>query len=193
MDVGAFLGDWARICLNAFPETRITCVEPQDTTQGQLQELAGRYANLGIVRALLGREERAGVPFAGLGPGSSVFLSSQKDPLKQMTTIDRLIEDDLCHAPELLKLDVQGYEMEVLEGYTKHFDACRVIQCELSLLPLIPGAPLLQEMVSYLHRRGFVMFDIDEIIHGPKDGAVWQIDAIFCRTDSPLRRERTWR
>jgi FkbM family methyltransferase len=193
MDVGAFVGDWSRICLRVFPETHITCVEPQDATQKQLQELASRHSNVRVVKTLLGRQERTGVPFAGFGPGSSVLLSGSKDASRQMTTIDRLIDDGLCQAPELLKLDVQGYEMEILEGYINHFDACRVIQCELSLLPLIPGAPLLQEMMSYLDRRGFVMFDIDEIIHGPKDGAVWQIDAIFCRTDSSLRNERVWR
>ncbi|MBP1731652.1 MAG: hypothetical protein H6Q55_2081 [Deltaproteobacteria bacterium] len=192
MDVGAFLGNWARICLSVFPKTKLTCIEPQDARQKDLQELAEQHPNVRILQVLLGRQERCDVPFAEIGPGSSVLLPSSGETSKQMTTIDHLIETRVCEAPELLKLDVQGYEMEVLEGYTRHFDACQVIQCELSLLPLVPGAPLLHDIVAYLKSRDFVMCDIDEIIHSPGDGAVWQVDALFCRIDSPLRTERAW-
>jgi hypothetical protein len=31
------------------------------------------------------------------------------------------------------------------------------------------------------------MFDVDQLILSPFDGAMWQIDALFCRIDSPLR------
>jgi hypothetical protein len=37
------------------------------------------------------------------------------------------------------------------------------------------------------------MFDVDELIRAPSDDAVWQIDAIFCRMDSPLLKQRVWR
>ena len=93
-----------------------------------------------------------------------------------MTTIDALIEGGECKPPELLKLDVQGYEIEVLEGWKKKFDDCQVIQIEISLLPIVQGAPLLHEVVEYLYKRGFVMFDVDELIRAPSDGAVWQIE-----------------
>jgi FkbM family methyltransferase len=192
MDVGAYVGDWTRVCLNVFPETIITCVEPQDALQADLKKLTARHANVRAIKTLLGRQTREGVPFADKGPGSSVLLPSPEGSKSSMTTIDDLIDSGLCEAPELLKLDAQGYEMEILKGYAHHFDACKVIQCELSLLPLVPGAPLLHHMVAYLRERGFVMFDIDELIHGPHDGAVWQIDAIFCQVDSPQRSQRFW-
>jgi hypothetical protein len=110
-----------------------------------------------------------------------------------MTSIDALIEWGYCQPPELLKLDVQGYELEILEGYKRHFDACQVIQSEISLVPIIEGAPLLHDVVNYLHERRFVMFDVDELIRAPSDGAVWQIDALFCRMDSRLRKDRVWK
>jgi hypothetical protein len=90
-------------------------------------------------------------------------------------------------------LDVQGYELEILEGFTKNFDVCQVIQIEISLLPIVKGAPILHEVVNYLYRREFVTCDVDELIRAPLDGAVWQIDAMFCRIDSYLRTERIWR
>lgn len=110
-----------------------------------------------------------------------------------MKTIDTLIKFDQIASPHFLKLDVQGYEIEVLEGWTKGFEQCEVIQCEISLLPLIPKAPLLHEVVAYLYNRGFMMFDVTELIRSPFDAAVWQIDALFCRKDSPLCTNRVWR
>ncbi len=192
MDVGAYKGDWARICTEIFPEAQITCVEPQNEVQGLLQELSDNHPNVRVLQALLGPHIKDSVPFDEIGPGSSIFLSTESGTGTRMETIDHLIESGICKPPELLKLDVQGYEIEILEGYKKYFNSCQVIQCELSLLPLVPGAPLLHEVMTYLHERHFVMFDIEELIQAPSDGSVWQIDALFCRMDSPIRTQRTW-
>ena len=194
MDVGAFKGYWARVCLDIFPEAKITCIEPQDEPQKYLRKLSKTKANVQVIQILLGRMHSDFVPFQEKGPGSSVLLGSgSSSRSKPMTTIDALIKSGKCEPPELVKLDVQGYEIEILEGWTVGFEHCQVIQSEISLLPIVQGAPLLHELVTYLHRRGFVMFDVDELIRAPSDGAVWQIDALFCQIDSPLRSERVWR
>jgi Methyltransferase FkbM domain len=109
-----------------------------------------------------------------------------------MWRIDTLIDEGLA-PPDFAKLDVQGYELEVLAGFEKHLPSCQWLQLELSLLPIAPGGALLHEVLGYLKERGFVMFDVNELIRAPSDGAVWQIDALFCREDSPLRQERIWR
>jgi hypothetical protein len=104
------------------------------------------------------------MPFEDHGPGSSVFLSSNAATIESMTTVDSLIDSGVCDPPQLIKLDVQGFEIEVLEGFVNHFSSCQVIQCELSLLPLIPQAPLMDEVIFYLGGRGFLMLDVEEII-----------------------------
>jgi FkbM family methyltransferase len=193
MDVGAFKGDWTRVCLDIFPDGTITCIEPQEVPQAELKKLASEHSNVRIFQTLLGKSEHKNIPFKEVGSGSSVLLNSGEETRRPMTTIDALIEEGYCKPPQLLKLDVQGYELEILEGYTRNFDVCQVIQIEISLLPIVKGAPILHEVVNYLYQRGFVMFDVDELIRAPSDGAVWQIDALFCRFDSPLRATRVWR
>ena len=193
MDVGAFRGDWARACLDVFPEASIVCIEPQEGPQEELKELVNRHSNVKVIQTLLGKSECANMPFQEVGSGSSVLLNCAGETQRRMTTIDTLIEGRQCKSPELLKLDVQGFELEIMEGFTRDFERCKVIQIEINLLPIVPGAPLLHEVVDYLYRRGFVMFDIDELIRAPSDGAVWQVDALFCRMDSSLRSERIWK
>jgi len=193
MDVGAYKGNWTRLCLDIFPEATITCIEPQDAYQKELQELAKINLNVQVIKTLLGRSVYDNIPFDEIGPGSSILFNCQGKTTKPMTTINGLIENGVCKPPELLKLDTQGYEVEILEGYTHSFDTCQVIQIEINLLPIVQGAPLLNEVINFLYKRGFVMFDVTELIRAPSDGTVWQIDALFCRIDSPLRRERVWR
>ena len=193
LDVGAFEGGWATMCLQMFPASHITCIEPQEASQRTLRDFEGNHPNVKVVQTLLGRHVRERVPFEDRGTGSCVFCGvCGEGSAKPMTTIDALISKDVCCPPEFLKLDVQGYEIEVLEGWTRGFEQCEVIQIEMSLLPLVPGAPLLHEVVAYLHRRGFVIYDIEELICSPSDGAVWQIDVLCCRENSPLRTERVW-
>jgi FkbM family methyltransferase len=194
LDVGAFQGDWARMCSRVFPEAHITCIEPQDSQQESLGKLVWEGKKIKIIQALLGRTENHAVPFNEIGSGSSVFHENQeKSKSKPMRTIDALIKCGEIAPPQFLKLDVQGYEIEVLDGWDKGFEECEAIQLEISLLPLILKAPFLHEVVAYLYKRGFVMFDLTELIRSPSDGAVWQIDGLFCREDSPLRNNRVWR
>jgi FkbM family methyltransferase len=194
LDVGAFQGDWAKTCFSVWPQARITCVEPQDAQQETLVNLASQTKNIRFMQVLLGETDRCSVGFFEAGSGSSVLLGNQETSnTKPMKTIDTLIKSGEIPPPHFLKLDVQGYEIAVLEGWTKGFEQCEVIQCEISLLPLIPKAPLLHEVVAYLYNREFLMFDVTELIRSPSDGTIWQIDALFCRKDSPLRDNRVWR
>lgn len=194
LDVGAFRGEWARMCLGVFPEAHITCVEPQESQQQTLADLASQAKNIKVIQVLLGKTDSFSVPFSEMGPGSSVlFANQEKSTTKPMKTIDTLIKSEQIASPHFLKLDVQGYEIEVLEGWTKGFEQCEVIQCEIGLLPLIPKAPLLHDVVSYLYNREFMMFDVTELIRSPSDAAVWQIDVLFCRKNSLLRDNRIWR
>ena len=191
MDVGAFKGDWARICMDVFPSSSVTCVEPQERAQECLHRLAAAHPRMKVIQTLLGRAVKE-VPFQEVGSGSSVWLEGPSDSKRAMTTIDTLIESGSCRRPELLKLDVQGYEMEVLEGFTTYFNECQVLQIEMSLMPVVKGTPLINEIMAYLHTRGFVMFDITGLYRSTSDGALWQMDAFFCHIDSPLRLNHVW-
>ena len=193
LDVGAFKGDWARTFLKVFPDAHVTCLEPQDEPQADLSRLAKEYKNVRVIQTLVGRQVLGAVPFVDRGSGSSVLLPGDGTrKYKPMTTVDELIRSGQCEPPDFVKLDTQGYEIEILEGWTETLTRCSVLQCEVSLLPIVPDVPLLREIVTYLYHRQFLLFDITELIRAPSDGAVWQLDAIFCRADSPLRSQRFW-
>lgn len=193
LDGGAYHGDWARTCLEIWPTANVLCIEPQANAQTYLQRLATeKQPQLKVMQGLLGSSVRDAVPFNDSGTGSSVLHSHDAKSSYPMWTIDSLAERSST-AFDLVKLDLQGLELEALAGFERNMQHCTILQLELSLLPLISGAPLIAEVLAYLNERGFVIYDVDELIRSPSDGAVWQIDALFCKKDSDLRTARKWR
>ena len=107
------------------------------------------------------------------------------------TTLDRTIRDFYAgRAPDLLKLDVQGFELQVLKGGEASLGGIRAILTEVSLLDLHEDVPLLHELTGWLGGRGFVAYDICGMTRRPLDQALWQADLIFVRKDDPLRRDK---
>jgi hypothetical protein len=106
-----------------------------------------------------------------------------------MTTLDAVVPAEARNA--LLKLDVQGYELEVLAGGPRTLAGAAAVLIEVSLLPYNEGAPLLAEVVSYLHARGFLSYDVCGALRRREDLALWQTDLLFLPEQSRLRERRS--
>ena len=89
--------------------------------------------------------------------------------------------------PFLLKLDVQGYEIEVLKGGARALAEAEAFLLEVPLLQYNEGAPLFAEVVEFMKDAGFVAFDICGQVRRETDGALFQVDILFVPERSALR------
>jgi FkbM family methyltransferase len=104
-----------------------------------------------------------------------------------MTTLDVFFSQHPLPASArvLLKLDVQGFESQVLAGARQFLSRCQGLQCELSLVQLYSGQPTLIEMLAMLRDAGF---DLHAMLPGFTDestGRSLQMDGIFFRSTRP--------
>ena len=191
IDVGAFRGQWAGFCKRAFPSAAIMMIEPQISENKFLKRFCEKHPGSVFINALVGGTEKENVPFFIDGGGSSVFRYTHKKVENwvelPLTTLDCLTQETPFSKSQLIKLDVQGYELEVLKGASSILNYVEAIIMEVSLIPLISGAPLFFEVIQSLHDMGFCLYDICTTIRRPKDQALWQIDAVFVRSTSSLR------
>lgn len=92
----------------------------------------------------------------------------------------------------ILKVDVQGYELEVLKGAGDIFEQLDLIILEVSLFRFLQQAPDLYEVLEYMKSIGFVVYDIVGGINRPADYALAQKDLFFVKENGFFRRSHGW-
>ena len=107
-------------------------------------------------------------------------------------TLDNILDKIKFPLPDFLKLDVQGYELEVLKGSGKALAHSEVCLLEISLLDLGDKAPLLAKIVSFMDDNNYQAYDISQFMRRPFDKALYQIDMFFVKKDSPLVLSKRW-
>jgi FkbM family methyltransferase len=189
IDVGAFEGDWSAIVRKIWPQCAITMIEPNPSPK-----LFGRLSVLQAVlhTELLGASDGEEVTFYSMLSGSSVLWERSGVPRnaesRKLKTLDSLrlgTESSL-----FLKLDTQGYEIEVLKGGEGTLQRADTVLLEVSLIEINERAPLLHEVISFMAARNFVAYDILEFHRRPLDGALNQIDILFVRPGTFLLADK---
>jgi hypothetical protein len=84
-----------------------------------------------------------------------------------------------------LKVDVQGFEYQVLQGATQFLSKVVGIQMELSLISLYEGDHLLVAMLHEMESRGFGLWSLIPGFVDPSTGRLLQVDGVFVKTSLP--------
>lgn len=201
IDVGANQGDWSRLALSIFPGTPIIMIEPQDEMQPLLSQLSKREVACHYVKAGAGREpgelvqtiwpDRVGSSFLPEADESRLQTGEQRKT--QMVTIDQLLSESFSDfVPDLVKFDIQGFELEALSGAETIFGRAEVFILETSLFRFMPRQPITREVISFMFDRGYELYDITQCLRRPYDGALGQLDLAFVKADGKFRTETKW-
>ena len=191
LDVGAAHGDWTASCQRVFPDAHYVMVEPLMEYERELSALV-RPNRVEYVRAAAGREKTSRPLLIPDDPGGSSFLPASRDhdPTFKRSVVVPILPLSSLDVPKgstLLKLDVQGYELEVIAGAGRLLDDVEVIIAECSLYPTQQGLPLIHEIVRDLTDRGYSLYDLSDEYRWPS-GTLSQVDLIFVSGESDLRQ-----
>lgn len=199
LDVGANSGQYASGLRGAEFKGRIISLEPLSEPFSLLAHQASTDPLWDCRRCALGDVDGSiSINVSGSDMQSSSvlpMLPSHRDTLPEASYIGteevpiyRL--DSL--APTLLqpsdvaflKIDVQGYEKQVLAGGKSTVtDRCVGLQLELSLLPLYEGDMLIREALDLVYSLGFTLTGLLPGFTDLRNGRMLQADGIFFRAD----------
>lgn len=113
---------------------------------------------------------------------NSAYIGSEMVAINKLDTLanDYIKDDDRSI---YLKMDVQGFEMQVLEGAAQILPRVMGIQTELSLVPLYKGQALFTEMLEKMDELGYELHAIYPGFSDMKTGRMLQSDGLFFRKE----------
>jgi len=197
VDVGVASGTFE--LYDAFPESYFLLIEPLKEFEPDLISILQRYKGSYIQAA------------AGSCPGQVSFnvhdhqlegsslynesMGSEADGHKvtvPMVLIDEVLIEKQLVGPYLIKVDVQGAELDVLEGAQHALLKTEVVVLEVSLFEFMKGSPQFYDVVSYMKNCGFVAYDIILGWNRPLDNALGQIDIAFVKDAGMFRQDHSY-
>ncbi len=194
-DIGAYKGGWTERVNEIFPEAAFFMFEGQKSKENDLQRIKnkiGKKSNYYI--GLLGAENGKEVFFSEIETASNVSSSHKNMPNQTLSSLNVLVRKEKIPFPEFIKIDVQGYELEVLKGATEILSQTEVILLEISLLDIGDNnTPLLIDVLNFMYSLNFVAYDICSVTtRRPLDQALWQTDILFVKENSKYRASKAY-
>lgn len=169
-DVGANIGNWASLALQINPTVNIHCFEPSLNTFERLRKnVTARSACVTLnpfglsaaheIRTLHLFGDYAGTNSLYLREGLNIYQS--KSETVDLETLDQYCQDQGLDHVDLLKIDVEGHELSVLQGAVRMLEQGRIerIQFEYGGT-FIDARILLKDIFDFLTPFGYRLYKI---------------------------------
>ena len=194
IDVGANRGQFTLACRLAKPGIPVVAFEPIPDEARTFRKVHGQATHVTLIESALGESTDTATLHLSKSADSSSLLpigQRQTEYFRNtaevgtiMVRVQRL--DDLSahwhgRSSQLLKLDVQGYELNVLRGSVKTLELCNYVYAECSEVELYEGQALKQEVSDFLKSCGFIetgFFNAEF-----KDSQLIQADYLFEKSE----------
>lgn len=194
-DVGASFGQFAERLRSIGYSNRIVSFEPQSAAFSVLREKASADAQWEVVSLALGDQEADQELNLSRNSWSSSFLRTMPHILEIEPTIEKTNMEKVSVKPlddiyqsfinrtdsAFLKLDVQGYEPNVLAGASEFLLTCRAVQMEMALIPSYRHQRLFPEMLELMIQQKFHLVHLERGFWDSSSGFLLEADGIFVR------------
>lgn len=186
VDVGANHGTWTREALNYFPDAYYTLVEPQYWLKDSMNDIL--ESNKKVTFHSFG---------AGETEGSFQFTIHDRDDscsfkyteeeaaakgFKQLTlpvvTLNKLIADTNLPAPDIIKIDAEGLDIQVLNGASDYFGKTEIFMVEAGVVNKSFDNSFLK-IINYMDQKGYRLFEITDLNRPYHPKVLWLVELVF--------------
>ena len=197
VDVGA--GSGTQPLLEVFPNAEYILIEPLIEFFPQLEALKEKYNVKKIIIAAAGTEFNDLV--INVHPdlyGSSLLQENEGSNADGIPRKIKMIQlkDEIAHLNNklnnILKVDVQGSELNVLKSAGEFLHLFDVIILEVSFFNFQKSSPEFSDVISFMNLNDYVIYDMFDFNVRPLDNALAQVDILFVKRNGMFRRSHNY-
>lgn len=184
VDIGAHIGDFTRQLDGMSPNCEFMLVEANLHCEEYLKKLNQPYKILALSNQT-GTTHLYVEKANSIGTGASLYKENTEwygEGKYELVEVPTDTLDNQNFFPEevidLVKLDVQGAELDILMGGNKTISRSKYVLAEVSLLEYNHKAPLMDKVVAKMKQYGFYIEDILEY-HKLSNNQIFQFDILF--------------
>lgn len=188
IDIGVLGG--TQELYDAFPGAKLYLFEPNPECEPALKRIAEQYGAKYWLTA------------AGPQPGTMDFWVRPADPGASsmsdvggnssrisvpVVRVDQVLKSDDIKQPAILKIDVEGFELDVIAGCTGLLDQIEMVILETRFFRYHERMAEFAEVVASMRDLGYVVYDVLDGAYRPRDGVLDFVDLVFVRHNGFLR------
>ena len=193
IDVGVNIG--TPQLYDTFLGSRYILIDPLEENRKYMEKICSKLNNSEYIIAAAARSESELVLYVHDDfAGSSLYRESDgatSDGNQRKVRglpLDLVCKKRSLQGPYIIKIDTQGSEVDVLLGAKKILKETELIILEASLFQFHMGGPQFFDVVLFMKKCGFVVYDIFGRSYRPIDGALSQIDLVFVKESGRFRK-----
>jgi FkbM family methyltransferase len=179
-DVGARTGEWSKNVRKVLKHSEFFLFEATEGCREQLSNSGFKF----FITVLSDSQKEVDFYENGTTGDSyykehTAFYKNVRPAKKQTTDLDCLVAAEGIRAPDLIKLDTQGSELDILDGAQRTLKNTSLIYIECPIIEYNLGAPRLTDYLQYMRELGYLPFEICEQHFG--DDILLQVDIMFIK------------
>jgi FkbM family methyltransferase len=193
IDAGAYQGSFSIDMAKIFPSAAIFAFEPHPSSYELLLKASKNCPAVKSYNVALGSScgrlnlhINASQLTNSLAKASADGLRNFKEFVSprgieevEVITLYAFMQKERVPFVDILKLDIQGYELEAIKGMQASLSDVKLIFLEIQFLQIYEGTPLFSEIETYLREHGFTFFQLYNLVRSPETGRLLYGDAIF--------------
>jgi len=176
----------------AFPRAKLVLFEPLDIFAADLAHLERTLgadvhttalgARCGVAALNLNATSPTGSTLHTIDPGYAAFSARRQREFRferrevPLATLDSL---NRYEPPYVLKIDVEGAELDVLEGARQTLTETALVIAEVSILRRTIEGGQFADVVRWMDERGFALFDIPSMAQAHDERQLIYVDCAF--------------
>jgi FkbM family methyltransferase len=206
VDVGAHEGEYAKRLRAGGYEGRIVSFEPVPRAVAELERAAAGDPDWHVHGFALGSDEGTTgmnvvpgtlssiLPATKFGAGRYPRLQEPEHVEVEVKRLDGILDDVLDGIDEprpFLKLDTQGFDLDVFAGAGVAIERFVGMQSELALMEIYKGMPRMRKALATYEKAGFEIAALYPVSRQTRTGRVLEYDCVMVRAKVLKKRRRT--